>query len=95
MVIIAHEAVEVLSAPQSAATSQIMIDEVGRARFPTLHHVAEREAKGLFDDDMHVVRHDAPGNQTIAFAIGVKQGSLDCIGAMRIPQHARAVTGVE
>jgi hypothetical protein len=43
---------------------------------------------------MNVVRHDAPGEQSVPLAVEVQQGVLDNLRALGIPEPARSFPGV-
>jgi len=48
----------------------------------------------LFDEQVHMIRHDAPGNETVALAIEVEQGILDKAGNPFVSQIADSVAGI-
>jgi hypothetical protein len=93
--LVAHEAIEVLAPPQSTFSAKVGVDLVRRCRLPRLNDVAKRMTLDLLRNDMNVVRHDAPSDQSVAIAIGMQEGALNELSANRIAEDASAVSSVQ
>jgi len=95
MIVVSHEAVEVLAAPKPPTQTEAPVQQMRRRRFPSLDYVAQRKSVDLFDHHMHMVWHHAPRDQPISFAIGMKQRLFNNCRADRIAQAAFAVAFVQ
>ncbi len=67
------EVIRVLRLPDSAASAHYSVDPPGRKRLPAVQHRFETMQSPRLNDRMHVVRHDAPGQQRMAIAVEVRQ----------------------
>jgi len=77
MASITHIAVEVIGRPQAASPVQDGVDRLCRERFPRLNDSRQRGPSIAFDQDMHAVGHDAPGQQPISVAVEMQQCVFD------------------
>jgi len=64
-------------------------------RFPRMHYACERLTREEFDHRVLVVGHDAPGKETVAVVVEVKQGVRYVFSNRGILQVACAGTAVK
>ncbi len=62
-------------------------------RFPGLHDL--RQGRDGFNQRMHVIRHDAPGQQPIALAVEMEQSVFHCLGHFGMRERAAPQACVE
>ncbi len=86
MIVVTHEAIEILTPPKTPFSPESAVDLMRRSRLPRLHDVTEREALDLFGQYVHVIGHDAPSKQPVTLSIGAQQSFLHQRRAPRLAQ---------
>jgi hypothetical protein len=71
------------------------VDLVGSGGLPGLDDVREWTALTLLNNDVNVVRHDAPRDEAVSFAVCIEERCLNETGAGGIAQMASAVSCIE
>ena len=72
MIFIADITVEVVLFPDLAAPAKYFVNLLGCKRFPRMNDGLKWKAGSRFDQRMHVIGHDDPRQQAVAYAVKVK-----------------------
>ncbi len=94
MIFVPDQAVMIVRHPQSAFTTDSSIDFESGCSLPRLDHGSQRMLLKLLDQDMNMVRHHAPVNQSVGHFMLPHQFFLHDSGASRVLQHAGAMTQI-
>ena len=95
MAFIPNEPVEIVSVPEWPAAPECSVRLFGGERFPAVDDGAELVCTYRLDDHMHVVGHDAPGEDAIALPIEMQDRVFDKSRDGRILEPARSQPTVE
>ena len=94
VILIADVAVEILFHPKLSGSVEYPIRLVRAERPPRVHDVRQTPAFRKFDDDMHMVRHDAVGDQNIPIPVEMTKGVDDYLGDARVAKKATAISRI-
>jgi hypothetical protein len=81
--------------PKRSGTTQHLVGATSGERFPASHDLSHGMTVHDFDDDVDMVRHEAPGEELIAPAVEVQKGILDQGCNVGATQPASPCAGVE
>ena len=80
MALVPDESVPIFSLPERPRSSDVLVGMSGGTSLSRPDDVAERGVGQHGKQDVHVVRHDGPGVETIALAVESKERILDKSG---------------
>jgi hypothetical protein len=95
VIVIAHEAIKILSPPYTTLPVEMSVNQVSGGGFPGLYDVAQSRSLDLLGQDMHMIWHDAPGNEAVSPSVISQERVFDELGACGVSEKAFATPGVK
>jgi hypothetical protein len=95
ILLIPDQMIVVLPLPERPDAPEEPVSLAGGIGFPAVHDSGEAVISKRTEDRMDVVRHDAPGEQAVASALEMEQGSAHDPGNLRTGQPAGSGPRIE
>ena len=95
MRVIANEPIKVLPLPNRTFPADCLVDRVRGIRFPRVHDASQPILSFDVQQRVHMVWHDAPSQQSVAFRIEMEQRTLHDVGGARIVKKSITMHAVE
>jgi len=91
----ANQVVIILPLPENAVRRENAVSVLGAEGLPGMHHGRKNLAWEESSDDVHMVRHNAPGKEPIAFLVKMTKSTRDFFGDGRLPKMTSASAAIE